>query len=512
MLPNIVRLEESSGFEFYNFGFCAISEFVARNGTTDEDPNAASTMKRALPTFSPKPSFDEEEASDDSTLPETPNESFENSIERPCQESGSSLQLHAKQAFALIKTNQVWKFQKVWIVALFVVGGAILVILLASLAQTGGFRKHRHKPGNEPPLHVTPTISPSLPPTTAPPLGSSGNMTNQPHQVATEAPSSSWTLSSTILPSRSTVYPTKEPKLNPTWRPTTTIKPTSAPVAIQCAYTMQTISNPLPGKKGVGMKLNPKGQQDSWVQNLPKLIALKPSWNYSWGLKRVNEQPENILFVPMIWGGQSTAGELHAELQSLVKAGNAKLIFGFNEPDRESQSNVQVSTAEELWPVLEQTGLPIVSPSCSSPGGAWMQQFMTSAEQNCYRVNYVGIHWYGTPVVESFKSKMQAYYNQYKKPLIITEFAPADWSATTISENKYSRSTVLTFMKEVIPWLEQQDWIAGYSWFNFPASSAVGTCSALFKADGTSLTALGQYYASVSTASPYGNQSIVAWS
>ena len=474
MLTNILRFEELSGSELYKFGFCAILVSGARNGTTDEDPNAASPMKRALPTFSPQPSFDEEEASDNSTHPETPNESFEKSIERPCEDSGSSLQFHAKQAYALIKTNQLSKFQKFWIVALFVVGGAILVILLASLAQTGGFRKHRHSPGHEPPLHVAPTISPSLPLTTAPPIGSRGKPTSQPHQVVTEAPNSSWNLSSTIRPSRSTVYPTKVPRLKPTWHPTTTIRPTSAPAASQCAYTMQTMSNPLPGKKGMGMKLNPKGQEDSWVQNLPKLISLKPSWNYSWGLKRINAQPANILFVPMIWGGGSTASELHTELQSLVQAGNAKLIFGFNEPDRKSQSNVQVSTAEELWPDLEQTGLPIVSPSCSSPGGVWMQQFMTIAEQKCYRVNYVGIHWYGTPVVESFKSKMQAYYNQYKKPLIITEFAPADWSATTTSENKYSRSTVLAFMKEVIPWLEQQDWIAGYSWFNFLPKNPLG--------------------------------------
>jgi Glycosyl hydrolase catalytic core len=76
---------------------------------------------------------------------------------------------------------------------------------------------------------------------------------------------------------------------------------------------------------------------------------------------------------------------------------------------------------------------------------------------------------------------------------------------------KFSASEVLAFMKKVVPWLEQSDFVAGYAWFNFWEAFAAGTTSSLYKA-GTSedeLTALGRFYASVTTQNPMGNQSII---
>ena len=266
----------------------------------------------------------------------------------------------------------------------------------------------------------------------------------------------------------------------------------------------------LPGKKGIGMRLREAGQEGSWEENLPKLISLKPYWNYSWSLKRIDAQPADIEFIPMVWGGYWTVNSLRKELQSLLHTGNVQRILAFNEPDRKEQSSMDVKNALELWPALQETGLSIVSPSCASPSGKWMTEFMELAFQHEYRVDYVGVHWYGQPNSENFKSKMKAYHQLYRKPLLISEFAPADWKAHSPQENRYTRAIVLAFMKEILPWLENQEWIIGYSWFPFPANSAAGTCSALFKRDGT-LTALGQFYASVSNEKPEGNQSIVAW-
>jgi hypothetical protein len=69
-------------------------------------------------------------------------------------------------------------------------------------------------------------------------------------------------------------------------------------------------------------------------------------------------------------------------------------------------------------------------------------------------------------------------------------------------------------MQNVLPWMQSQSWILGYSWFSFSQSSPAGTSSALF-VDGDncgsssndndnkdnsitaeSLTPLGRYYAS----------------
>jgi hypothetical protein len=62
-------------------------------------------------------------------------------------------------------------------------------------------------------------------------------------------------------------------------------------------------------------------------------------------------------------------------------------------------------------------------------------------------------------------------------------------------------------MKEVLPWLEKQDWVAGYAWFSFEHNESFGHTSSLFDKSGD-LTALGRYYQSVTTQNPDGDQSI----
>jgi Glycosyl hydrolase catalytic core len=64
---------------------------------------------------------------------------------------------------------------------------------------------------------------------------------------------------------------------------------------------------PLPGKKGAAFTLRDAGQSGNWVENLPKVIQLKPYWNYSWGPKRIAQQPDDIEFVPMLWTGNNAA-------------------------------------------------------------------------------------------------------------------------------------------------------------------------------------------------------------
>jgi len=62
-------------------------------------------------------------------------------------------------------------------------------------------------------------------------------------------------------------------------------------------------------------------------------------------------------------------------------------------------------------------------------------------------------------------------------------------------------------MKDVLPWMESQNWIAGYAWFSFGVNEAVGTSSALFDLKGN-LTVLGQFYKSVTRENPEGKKNI----
>jgi hypothetical protein len=50
------------------------------------------------------------------------------------------------------------------------------------------------------------------------------------------------------------------------------------------------------------MTLREEGRNGSWIENIPKIIQLKPYWNFSCGTTRIAAQPADIEFVPMLWG------------------------------------------------------------------------------------------------------------------------------------------------------------------------------------------------------------------
>jgi len=280
----------------------------------------------------------------------------------------------------------------------------------------------------------------------------------------------------------------------------------------------------LPGKKGACFTLRERDDKNGGtvVENMPKVTALNPSWNYSWGTERVREQPGLIEFVPMVWGASSKEAlekRIKADVIPTIKNGKVKRLLGFNEPDKEDQSNLPYTKALELWPILEKLGVPLCSPACANPEGVndesvqgvpgtWMRDFMKEADKRGYRVDYIGVHWYGGTDAAGFKAKMKRIYEKYgRRPLLITEFAPADWkTGGDIKRHKHKPESVLKFMKDVLPWMEEQDWIAGYSWFSFHIESPQGTSSALFDKMGN-LTACGQFYRSVTPQNPKGDQS-----
>lgn len=286
----------------------------------------------------------------------------------------------------------------------------------------------------------------------------------------------------------------------------------------------------LPGKRGACFALRDpaKNKIETSEQNLPKLQKLQPYWNYSWGADLVTRQKDftSSEFVPMIWGKPKSAEALRKSLQEKVvpriKDGTVKHLLGFNEPDAVGQADMPYMKAIELWPILMELGVPLCSPSCANPfgsvndnstqgvAGTWMADFMKEADKRGYRVDYIGVHWYGSPQAEPFKKRMRQIYEKYgRRPLLITEFAPADWkTGGDIHKHSHKPAAVLKFMKEVLPWMEEQDWIAGYAWFSFKIDSPQGTSSALFDEAGN-LTACGRYYRSVTRENPKGDQKIM---
>ena len=278
----------------------------------------------------------------------------------------------------------------------------------------------------------------------------------------------------------------------------------------------------LPGKKGICFTLRKSGQRGSSEENLPKIKATQSYWNYSWGMELVDQQPAKMEFMPMAWGAWGMDGFVQSVRKHIVpqiKSGTTKRVLGFNEPDKKEQANMPYKEALKYWPVLEELGVPLCSPACANPlsdvdestqgvRGTWMRDFMREADKRNYRIDYIGVHWYGSTSPRAFKERMVQVYEAYgRRPLLISEFAVADWGAKTVGQNSHSPEEVLKFMKNVLPWMEKQNWIAGYSWFSFGMHEAVGTSSALFDKNGK-LTTLGKFYSSVTNEDPLGDQLI----
>ena len=184
--------------------------------------------------------------------------------------------------------------------------------------------------------------------------------------------------------------------------------------------------------------------------NMPKVIGLKPAWNYTWAAQTPRElQPSHIDFLPMIWGYYGIDG-LNKSLES-IKDQNPTLLLGFNEPDHTDQSNLPVDKVVKVWPRLESTGIPLVSPSCANPLGPWMEEFMKEVAEKNLRVDVIGVHDYGGGNPEQFKKMLQTVHHKYKRPILITEFAVADWKAKQVEDNRFKPAHVLAFMKAVLP-------------------------------------------------------------
>jgi len=241
------------------------------------------------------------------------------------------------------------------------------------------------------------------------------------------------------------------------------------------------------GKKGIGISL----AKSQWSH---KVSELKVYWHYTWGSILSEYEPDNVDFVPMIWGKNGIDEGKVADLQALKEEGKIKYLLGFNEPDSENQANMTVDEAIEKWPLLEAVGVPLGSPAAVHPTGNWMKEFMAKAEAADLRIDFVSIHWYGGTDSTAFLNKLEEVYNLYGKPLWITEFACADWDAATPGENKHSQEAVFNFMQKVLPKLEKLKYIQRYAWFPAELESAALTSSALWDSQGN-LTDIGSFYA-----------------
>lgn len=222
-----------------------------------------------------------------------------------------------------------------------------------------------------------------------------------------------------------------------------------------------------------------------------KVNQLNVKWFYDW-----NTANPNICktFTPMLWSGKNMLNL--SPLETCNGDGN---LLCFNEPDNIKQANMTVDEVISHWNDLMNLGLRLGSPATATNAStinSWFYNFMSKINDLGYNVDFIAIHWYAPPNPSSLLNIIDTLWTRYKKPIWITEFAPADWTAKTTGVNKYTQDDVIKFINAVIPELEKRDYVERYAWKTRDISDPCLSCSAIFDANGN-LTPVGKLYASL---------------
>jgi Ca2+-binding RTX toxin-like protein len=175
-------------------------------------------------------------------------------------------------------------------------------------------------------------------------------------------------------------------------------------------------------------------------------------------------QPIADDFVPMIWGA--------ADMKYVRTPGyldGADTLLTFNEPDHDGQSNMSVSRALSYWPELMAMGLRLGSPAATTSStlgqGSWLQSFMSQADANGYRVDFIAVHYYATdPSITKFRHFLEDVYAAYHRPVWVTEWALADWDHpdrfTAAQQMEFFKAG--TLMMDDLAFVERQAWFGTY--------------------------------------------------
>lgn len=268
-----------------------------------------------------------------------------------------------------------------------------------------------------------------------------------------------------------------------------TLAALAAPGAILAANTATAVpaQAATPALKGIGYSNSTsvaRGQIDS----------LNVAWHYNWEAYCNLTTPP---FTPMVKNAQRLLeGDAIGKIMSQLPQTQAKHLLGFNEPDYATQANMSVDQAISLWPQLQKTGLRLGSPATVNVTSPWLKDFMAKAKNKGLRVDFMTMHCYGWPNVDSFLGKVKTLYDLYGKPIWVTEYAVADWEATATKPSRYSRAETEDFMRGTVAGMRAMPYVERFAWKTRAITDPVMGNSALFDQNGWR-TSTGRLYASL---------------
>lgn len=188
----------------------------------------------------------------------------------------------------------------------------------------------------------------------------------------------------------------------------------------------------------------------------------KVTWAYNWGQTSAGLS-SSFEYVPMLWGTDSRfTSTWESNWKSAVSSGTTT-FFAFNEPDLDTESNLTPDAAAAGYITYMQPikaanpsvrlGSPAVTNGANGMGIDWLVNFQHACD-SC-DIDFVAIHWYDSATnIQYFKDHVTEANTRTGKNVWVTEFG-ADGSDAQIQ----------SFLEEVLPWMDAQDWIERYSYF-----------------------------------------------
>ena len=113
---------------------------------------------------------------------------------------------------------------------------------------------------------------------------------------------------------------------------------------------------------------------------------------------------------------------------------NVNHALFYNEPDHPEQHQddngglaITVAQAINNWPSMMACGLRLGSPAPTD--FSWLYNFITECDKRNYRVDFVAVHAYWYTSMSSWRSQLQAVWNNTKRPVWVTEWNNgANWT------------------------------------------------------------------------------------
>lgn len=235
------------------------------------------------------------------------------------------------------------------------------------------------------------------------------------------------------------------------------------------------------------------------------------TWMYDWEAVIDGTPISGLEYVPLLHSNQDwcTSGWSN-NVANAQKNYDVSHVLSFNEPDQcgyvqatslfhitalkltnisgggscMSVSDAVTAHKKYIQPLAGK--LKIGSPAVTNGDGEakginWLKSFMSGCS-DC-QIDFVVAHYYAWDKAEDFKNYLIKFHKTFNKPVWVTEFGVTEGNAPA-------------FLKEVMPWMDKQDWIERYAWHMAAPTTGEGGLKFLLNESGSGLNEVGTAFAS----------------